>query len=510
MYGRNCRAEIHSKIKPIKSTASISYIPSHPHISSTSTYVVECTGLEYKTKVHANCMCNELLSLTNRHLVANNNTVTSHWHKIAQETQKFFNVKLQPVKYSEIINNYSAGKKKRYARARQNLINYGLTPKHSKIKMFVKTDKFPQDTIYNKAPRAIQYRSPEYNLSLLRYIKPIEEWVYPTLTYGAVSKTRTIVKGLNFAQRGELFMEKISYFKNPKFVSTDHSTFDATITLEHLKTTHKKYLKLIRSRRFYKLLQSQKHNKGVSKNGIKYEIFGTRMSGDADTGLGNSIVNADCLYGVLKMSGITKYDFMLDGDDSIIIIEDEDELNEEWFKKFGFTTKISYTKNYQHAEFCQSRLVHCPDPRFVRNPARAISHNIHCKKTFNIKDYGRWLLAIGYCENANYSGVPIYQALAKALLKYSGKPLFDENVERRMEGCKLTRVTREPLLLTRVSFSEAWDVSPSMQKLLEDEITSYYEARCDQQFGNVEQLAGTRARFKLCPESSSGCWWQRG
>lgn len=265
-------------------------------------------------------MCNELKALTNRHLVDRQYIPfdRNFYLKVARQTQKFYPKNLDPCSYSEVINVYTGPKKQIYLRALKNLQLYGYKQRYSNISMFVKPDRYPSGDIANKDPRAIQYRDPEFNLMLSRYIKAFEHHCYTNLTYGVVSNTRVIAKGLNNYQRAELIMEKAACFKNPVFILLDHSRFDSTINVEHLKATHRKYQKAFRSKSLQKLLNCQIHNKGRSKHGITYQTYGTRMSGDPDTGCGNSVVNADVLWAYFKYSKILKYDFILDGDDSIL------------------------------------------------------------------------------------------------------------------------------------------------------------------------------------------------
>lgn len=170
--------------------------------------------------------------------------------------------------YEEIYKGYTGRKKRLYHNAACLLRVEGYRKEYARVKMFVKPDRYPEGDCREKDPRAIQYRSPQFNLAMAAYIKPFEDAIYPTVHYGVVSRTRVIAKGLNNYQRAELLLHKIESFVNPRFVLLDHSRFDSTINQTHLRTTHAKYQRAFNSRRLHEFCHAQLYNKGVSKHGI--------------------------------------------------------------------------------------------------------------------------------------------------------------------------------------------------------------------------------------------------
>lgn len=440
-------------------------------------------------------------SLTKRHLVERL-AVGKEYDAIARETQQFYTAKLEPITYSAYVKRFSGSKRKKYESATNWLVTKGMEYRHQLVHMFIKPDKFPLDALKEKAPRAIQYRSPEFNIAFGTFVVPLEEYVYENVTYGVISKSRVVAKGLNPIQRAALVLEKVRHFSKPKYLLIDHSTFDATISPVHLRATHRKYLKLMPFRKLKNLLKAQIHNTGYTRLGTKYTAYGTRMSGDCDTALGNSIINLDCIYGVLKMSGITKYDILVDGDDSIVIVEESEVVDTSWFARFGFNTKYAEVSRLCDVEFCQSKIVTAGVPKFVRKPFRCLSNAAitrHKHLPFN------FLAGLGKCELAINQGVPILQEWAYQLSLVDDRPLIDRDDAQRMMGLDFVE-GRQPITdLARLEFADAFGISPALQVAYERNLTSLSNS-----INNERKSLSTRqtwARYADCSECSCCCRW---
>lgn len=428
--------------------------------------------------------------------------------------------KLTPVSYTAVINCYTGGKKAAYMRALQDLRKFGYRPQHAIVKMFVKPDRIPVDEIHDKAPRAIQYRSMHYNLELSRYIKAYEHEMYQG-TFGGITKTRCITKGINNYQKAALLIHKAAAFRRPRFLLFDHSKFDSTINVEHLKTTHKKYQRAFRSAKLQGLLNSQKKNTCYSKHGIKYRAAGTRMSGDPDTGCGNTQINMDTMLGFLMWNNIEKYEILMDGDDSIVIVEDGTEYDLGYFEQVGFTTKCETTLDIHQAEYCQSRLVLATEPVMVRNPNRVLSHYQVCRRNYPPNRYAAWLAANGECEQSVNAGVPVLQEWAHQLTTLTTEREYDDDLKWKMQpGHKTSPVSSK----ARDTMYQAWGIPHNIQVLMESYdftsktvgvLLSYSDQLKTLKLGlsNIHHYESTNRVTRtwmgyqsLRPRSSSG-WW---
>lgn len=416
---------------------------------------------------------------------------------------KLITIKTGMATFEEVVQNYSGTKKGRYKAAQIKLVEDGFSAKLARVSMFIKPDRFPVDDIADKPPRAIQYRTPAFNLCMATYLKKFEETLYPELEIGV---GRVICKGLDNFSRGALFLRKMERFKKPVFVNFDHSKFDSCVQIEHLRLLHKIYRRAV-GKSVQRFLKYQYHNKCYTKTGIKYRTEGTRCSGDFDTGLGNSLINVACVLAV--MDGID-FEFMLDGDDTVLIMEqgDEKKINLHKFALFGFKTKISFTSDVHKVEFCQSRFCYVDGQGcFTRNPIRAISNMSISRKVYRPHTAAQYLAGVGLCETAMSSGVPILQQAGIIAQGSSDNAFFDSETLWKMRVHQ-EKFKRPVTMETRISYHKAWDISPECQIALEESLLhnsiKYFKKCYDY---NVEQLFETWARYARLDSTSSSVWW---
>lgn len=504
----------HVELGQLGPGARITYLPRIEHNAKTRIRILNALPGSYQVRVHSSCVCNELVSLHNRHLVDRtylpfNEVIHNRaWRKAGLPVEF-----VTPLTTRQVVDLYSGPKKKAYYKAWMELSQEGYSSRLAKVSMFVKPDKYSADGVLDKAPRAIQYRSRHYNLLLASFLHPVEQFCYKNIK---IDGSRVIVKGLSPLDRGHLFQFKKSKFKDPIYFEIDHSKFDSTVRVEHLRALHKYYRKFHpRSTMLARLLRAQLRNTGKTKGGIKYTVEGTRMSGDYDTGLGNSILNYVVLAGWLRECGITRYDIMLDGDDSIVIVEAMMEAKAQplVFAQLGFETKFAIKYSEHDVDFCQCRFMSEPVPNFVRNPLRMMSGINISLRSYSIKYYARLTKGIGLCEQALNPGIPIVQALARHYTKITERPVFNQQQKLRMQGTKWkmkpTNVTSE----ARYQYYQCWGIDPAMQEAIECEITGplYFEREVqDSVKYNYVATSSTvlRAaqRFSTLGTSCSECW----
>lgn len=427
-------------------------------------YETAFTHLGYKVDIHAGCLCNELVSLHNRHLVDRTYIKYKKFDILEQFNMlaKKINIKTQKIGYNEVVNSFSGVKKRAYYNAMINLINNGFNKKHTNVKMFIKADKWPADIISEKAPRAIQFRSKEYNLILASYLKPLEKAMYEGYR---VRGRRVIAKGLDQQKRAELLMEKIADFDQPCFVNLDHSKFDSTVNRQHLLGLHKIYRKCC-GKGVFPYLKHQLKNNCYTRHGIHYKTQATRCSGDFDTALGNTIINIACIEYVMRGK---KYDYILDGDDAVIIMEKNDNFPIERCRDFGFDTKAEIVYTLYGIEFCQSRLVNAPW-RFVRNPIRAISNQMVIHKPYGMKLMAQYLAGVGVCELAVSHGVPILQQQGVRLAAHSDIPYYDEDTAWLMQALGTEPQVRQVSAEARRTMEKSWGIPWGTQLAIEHEL----------------------------------------
>lgn len=315
---------------------------------------------------------------------------------------KSIKIKAGLTPYLSVIKHYRGAKRRIYEQAYRDLMAEGLHEKDSEVKAFVKVEKWTEQ---DKSPRMIQARDPKYVLALAHYLKNFEEEFYQSKHEGF----RFVTKGLNRKQIADLFIEQVDSFKDPVCIMLDHSKFDSSVSLTMLRWEHKQYLRALPSRTLRNLLKKQERNIcSVGKYGLRYTIKGTRMSGDYNTALGNTMINYALLERFVRGFRAT---MLVDGDDSVITVERTDLPNilsrRELFYGYGFNTKIE-TSEWADVEYCQCRLTEVRDGwYFLRNPAKILSNLQVLTQSYQGNAFKRYLAGVALGELHQVKGVPM-------------------------------------------------------------------------------------------------------
>jgi hypothetical protein len=271
--------------------------------------------------------------------------------------------------------------------------------------------KFEKMHKLQKAARMIQYRCSQFTCLFAQWILPYEKAVYrlrldrPHL--------RTFAKGRNNAERASDLRKFYEEYSNPVIYEADHASFDSCVSPYHLRWTHKLYRSAFsRSELLRTLCKSQLRNRGYTRGGIRYTTYGKRMSGDADTALGNSLVN----YATLKYIFGPDSLVYCDGDDSVVFLPRDVAPK---LHGTGFDTVINKVTSFENIEFCQSRPLLTPEGWIMaRNPLRAMTRmGVSCGKVVNV-DYAT-TIGIGEIKAQPY--VPGVYDLALAMSQLGGK-----------------------------------------------------------------------------------------
>lgn len=439
---------------------------------------------------HFDCSCNQIIALRNR-VLGDVPAPTAKGLKILRKQARRLGRLLphvSPDDWYELPKLYSGSKRARYTLATDDVLRAGtITPKSARVKMFVKFEKISPEKV-NPDPRAIQFRDPKYCVALGRFLKPIEHVIYRVRGDGKhFPASRFIGKGLSQASRAKLLVKKLAGFVRPVVIGIDMKRFDQHVALELLQIEHSVYLMCLRDEEFRKLLNMQLYNTGVSSRGIVYRARGRRMSGDFNTAVGNCV-----LVPLMVSSFLTgkKYDMLDDGDDCLIIVEEEDL---SWvqanvgpaFLEFGMEVKVEcVARTIEEVLWCQSKPVQYQPGRykFVRSPWKVISTAMSGVKYVDSDKARRKLLnTIGMAEMVLNLGVPVLQEFATAMMRNASTTCSIEldsadglayrvGLElKAMNLRQLTRLDPQPITdVARESFAKAFGISVEDQVELEN------------------------------------------
>ena len=362
---------------------------------------------------------------------------------------------------------------------------FGMPSNLANVATFTKTEKINFTVKKDPNPRIIQPRTRAYNVLVGCYIKPSEALYCKTVA--KIFGSRTIVKGLNADEVGRLAEEKWRKFDRPVAVGMDAKAFDEHVNVDLLKFEHELYVKTQSSiddrRRLAALLKMQLRNvcsTFIGEYRVKYAVDGRRMSGDMNTGTGNSLIMSASVWTYCRDAGITKFELLNNGDDCVLIVEQDDlhRLNNvtPWFKELGLNMVVEEpVYELEKIDFCQSNFLKVNGRyRQVRKPSFAICKDSVSTKPFHVEnDMRAWLSGVGEGGLALNSGVPVLQSFYTAYMRAGKgvKPLsaLDPTMEtgtrmltRGMDS-KTMPVTPE----ARLSFWLATGCLPDEQILLE-------------------------------------------
>lgn len=397
------------------------------------------------------CYHNEYDGLINRHLVEQPAADEDFFSWARAEIRKMVKVTphVERVSLEELYRTRSSHVKKRWRRILHD--DAPCDAKDAFVKSFVKFEKYEEA---GKVPRIIQSRGVKYTAHLATFLAPLEHAVYST-RYSNNDNIRGFAKGRNARQRAYDLLNLV-YAKLSRFFEIDHSKFDSLISVKHLKLIHYFYLKMFSGHKdkwyLKKLLAMQLKNIGITRGGIFYKCKGRRMSGDFDTGLGNSILNYLILKYVFRMVRNRIY---VDGDDSVVAIDNRDLTKEDvlaMLAKTGMRSTVTVKDDIEDVEFCQSKILDTVcGPILARNPFRAISRM--CWALKSQIDKIAYLSTNAFGEMHSSSGVPIIFDFAKKHF------LGEYNVDQLEYKHKLNMHIKPvaPHDLSRLKQFEQWD-----------------------------------------------------
>jgi hypothetical protein len=280
--------------------------------------------------------------------------------------------RIHPVSLDDYTRKFSGYRRERLVRGcntamEQNRLPWGITG-------FVKCDKYDLETAHTKAPRMIQFRGPATNAALARVMNPAEH----ELLYGpgiGPSATPDCSKGMDHKRLAQVWHTKRNAIPDSVALLGDYSKFDSHVHTHVLELEHAVWRTV--SGMEMKLLDNQLINHG-KVGPLRYRAVGTRMSGDRNTGGGNSVINILIFRTLKAVTGI-ELEILCDGDDSVVWCAREDlptlieAAGEIIPKVFGMKWTHETAEHMAAEEYCHRALSYDGDePRLIADPIRTL------------------------------------------------------------------------------------------------------------------------------------------
>lgn len=379
---------------------------------------------------------------------------------------------------ADTVQLFHGAKRKVYENAFQSLLRDAINLTDSFLTSFVKFEK----QHLGKAPRLINPRDPRFNLELARFLKHSEHHFFRAINkaWGAHTPA-TVIKGMDAKRSASVMRAKWDRFRDPVAVGLDATKFDMHVSQRGLKYEHSFYMGLFPGRQLLRqLLNWQLVNRGTAycKDGtVKFQMKGTRSSGDMNTSLGNCILMCAMLWAWCRRCGIDA-ELANNGDDCVVIMECEDlevfmKGLDKYFRALGFAMAVETpVYEFEQIEFCQTHPVWTVNGWvMVRNLTACLQKDLMCLiPVQNNEVYRRWLGAVGDCGLASSHGVPCLQAWYSMIRKNGTKPRQTDIEATFRNTSQMTRVfegSDEVTAESRASFYYAFGVDPDCQRGLE-------------------------------------------
>jgi hypothetical protein len=300
--------------------------------------------------------------------------------------------RIHPVSLDAYVGKFNGYRRDRLVKAcnkalQNNRLPFGITG-------FVKCDKYDLETAQTKAPRMIQFRGPATNAALARVMEPAEH----ELLYGpgiGPSATPDCSKGMDHKRLAEVWHIKRNAIPDAVALLGDYSKFDSHVHTHVLELEHAVWRTV--SGMEMKLLDNQLINHGHAGT-LRYRAVGTRMSGDRNTGGGNSVINI-LIFRTIKAATGINLEILCDGDDSIVWCSREDlptlieAAGEIIPKVFGMRWTHEIAEQMAAEEYCHRALSYDGDePRLIADPIRTLRRAFWAVNCEGGKHLGRVLV----------------------------------------------------------------------------------------------------------------------
>lgn len=389
----------------------------------------------------------------------------------------------------EFVESYTGSKRKRYEAALANLERRGLRRSDGYLKTFIKAELYDGTNKKNPCPRIIQPRTPEYNIAVGVYLRPMEKLVYKAID--RLFGHHVVLKCDNMWKRAETITHYWSQFSKPVFVGLDASRFDQHTSSEALEFEHSFYEKMHRDPLFSELLRWQRDQVGFANmcdGSIKYTVDGCRASGDMNTALGNVLLMCTITYNYLS-SLPCKWRFINDGDDCGIFVEQEDLHYLDGIPAhhlaYGYEMEVEPPAyEIESVEFCQCRPVqlNAENWMMVRNIHKAMRHDWISVTTQDWATMNEVMVATARCGLSLYADVPVLSDMYLAMSKFQVRENIVEKIMAN-EHSGLGRTwrlfsseqRRFPVdeTIARVSLWKAFGLLPDEQIALEEHFRAF-------------------------------------
>lgn len=386
---------------------------------------------------------------------------------------------LVPLTPEQFVSGYKGPKRRVYEQAVAKLRTMPeLEAKHAAVNTFPKYEKVAVKE--GRDVRIIQPRSSLYNAAVGPYLLALEPHLYDA--FNRAFGHEVVMKGKNAVEVAAVIHRHWTSFDDPVFVGLDASRFDQHIHVAALEFEHAVYMSFFKDHpNLRRLLSYQLRNVGYAKFPtvrIRYEINGTRMSGDMNTSMGNITLMCSMCLTYANMCFPYKYRYINNGDDCGFIIERKHlpllSNLPRIFDHWGFPMTIEKPVDcIEKIEFCQTRPVFDGEKYImIRDPTKCITKDqIICQSVTTREHYDQHRKSVSDCGLAVAGNMPVLGSFY-AMLGRGANPSrtlkWDQVTGLKWQSLRLKPIRDGRVTdASRISFFRAYGIMPHTQLLLE-------------------------------------------
>ena len=269
----------------------------------------------------------------------------------------------------------------------------------------------------------------------------------------------------------------------------DYSAWDSTITQFDLGIADRLYHSVFGDlpREVITALCAHRSSAWKYGCGIRYTLDGSRVSGDSDTTVGNTIIHWCYNHALLvRQNHYPLYDahnhFEVSGDDGVLGLS-RPAIDLEVLQKCGKEVKAIYRVDPACTTFCSGitfpvMLDGVRTTRYYRLPGRVINRLCFTSQVLSARQAPAQLAYKALSELYACAGCPVLHALAgrvyrDAVISSTTRPIFDREVQRRLDLERTVPPIHTVDAATRLAFAEVFGVGPAEQIEAENYLRSF-------------------------------------
>jgi hypothetical protein len=427
------RKTFNTPYSPMRENSSLEYVnepePKQQYVNVCGPVVADCIPV-----VPASNQQNEIIAIRNRIVLKTPKPDEKVWRDLRSrlttdmyEKAFHFIQEFKPANFKKWLAQFPKATQNRLLKTKELMDSIGPAGHRDFIrKMFIKAEKLDWNNLAEpeeKSPRAISSVSDMANLmlgpSMMGYTKHQKRALHGD-PKDFMQKNHQIIYCAEFTPEAIGKMVAHAHNEGLQYVyENDHTRFDAHVNKYAIELESWLYTRAGLKGHALDAFKAQRSTVGYSRHGVKYSVEATRKSGDPNTSIGNSMINAITMYYALDIAyssnkGIkhglrdVKFLMLVMGDDNLLLTNHPLDMpkTNTVLTQLGFTPKFCERNLITEAEFCSSRFVPIENDSLLLVPKAGRIYSRLCITCKPVKNRYEWLAGTLLGQRYNLMVIP--------------------------------------------------------------------------------------------------------